>query len=100
MSDKNIRALAEGAKARGHEVVIGGELFSDAMGLAGTYEGTYIGMIDHNVTTIARALGGDVPDGGFRAASGASAPAPQPPPETAAAPVGAAPATRRGPDAE
>jgi manganese/zinc/iron transport system substrate-binding protein len=29
-------------------VVIGGELYSDAMGAPGTYEGTYLGMIDHN----------------------------------------------------
>lgn len=58
VADKNVRALVEGAKARGHDVVIGGELFSDAMGEPGTYEGTYIGMIDHNVTTIAKALGG------------------------------------------
>jgi ABC-type multidrug transport system fused ATPase/permease subunit len=53
VSDRNIRALIEGAAARGHEVVIGGELFSDAMGAEGTYEGTYIGMIDHNATVIA-----------------------------------------------
>ncbi|MBL4628544.1 MAG: zinc ABC transporter substrate-binding protein [Roseicyclus sp.] len=66
VSDRNIRALIEGAAARGHEVVIGGELYSDAMGPDGTYEGTWIGMIDHNVTTIARALGGDVPDGGMQ----------------------------------
>jgi len=59
VSDKNIRALVEGAKARGHEVKIGGELFSDAMGPDGTYEGTYVGMIDHNITTIVRALGGE-----------------------------------------
>lgn len=65
VSDKNIKALAEGAAAKGHEVVIGGELFSDAMGVSGSYEGTYIGMIDHNVTTIARALGGDAPKGGM-----------------------------------
>lgn len=58
VAHKNVRALVEGAKARGHEVRIGGELFSDAMGKAGTYEGTYIGMIDHNVTTIVNALGG------------------------------------------
>jgi len=58
VADKNVRALAEGARARGHEVVIGGELFSDAMGQPGSYEGTYIGMIDHNVTTIVNALGG------------------------------------------
>jgi len=65
VSDKNIRALAEGAEARGHEVVIGGELYSDAMGVPGSYEGTYIGMIDHNVTTIARALGGEAPEEGL-----------------------------------
>lgn len=58
VADKNVRALVEGAKAQGHDVRIGGELFSDAMGQAGTYEGTYIGMIDHNVTTIVNALGG------------------------------------------
>jgi len=65
VSDRNIRALIEGAAAQGHEVRIGGELFSDAMGPEGTYEGTYIGMIDHNVTTIAGALGVDVPAGGM-----------------------------------
>jgi manganese/zinc/iron transport system substrate-binding protein len=66
VSDKNIRALVEGCKSRGHAVKIGGELFSDAMGGPGTYEGTYIGMIDHNVTTIVRALGGEAPAGGFQ----------------------------------
>lgn len=66
VSDRNIRALIEGAAAAGHEVVIGGELFSDAMGPEGTYEGTYVGMIDHNTTTIARALGGTVPDDGMQ----------------------------------
>jgi manganese/zinc/iron transport system substrate-binding protein len=65
VSDRNIRALIEGAAARGHQVVVGGELFSDAMGAEGTYEGSYIGMIDHNVTTIARALGGDAPERGM-----------------------------------
>lgn len=66
VSDKNIRALVEGAKQKGHTVTIGGELFSDAMGPSGTYEGTYIGMIDHNVTTLARALGGQAPEKGFQ----------------------------------
>lgn len=65
VSDRNVRALIEGAAAQGHEVTIGGELYSDAMGPAGTYEGTWIGMIDHNVTTLARALGGDVPARGM-----------------------------------
>jgi len=63
--DKNVRALLEGAHAQGHAVQIGGELYSDAMGLAGTYEGTYIGMIDHNVTLITRALGGQAPELGL-----------------------------------
>jgi len=62
---KAVEALIEGARSRGHVVRIGGELFSDAMGKAGTYEGTYIGMIDHNVTTIARALGGEAPEKGL-----------------------------------
>jgi manganese/zinc/iron transport system substrate-binding protein len=64
VSDRGLRALIEGAAARGHEVVIGGRLFSDAMGAPGTYEGTYLGMIDHNVTLIARALGGTAPAAG------------------------------------
>lgn len=64
VSDRNIRALVEGASARGQDVVVGGSLYSDAMGLDGTYEGTWLGMIDHNVTTIARALGADVPGTG------------------------------------
>ena len=58
VNDKNVKALIEGAKAKGHTVKIGGTLYSDAMGKTGTYEGTYKGMIDHNVTTITRALGG------------------------------------------
>lgn len=65
IAPRSVQALIEGAKARGHTVTIGGELFSDAMGQEGTYEGTYIGMIDHNVTTIARALGGTAPQGGM-----------------------------------
>jgi manganese/zinc/iron transport system substrate-binding protein len=65
VSERNVRALIEGAAARDHRVTIGGELFSDAMGPSGTYEGTYIGMIDHNVTAISRALGGEAPARGM-----------------------------------
>tara|TARA_Y100000591_G_scaffold330453_1_gene361508 strand:- start:3674 stop:4633 length:960 start_codon:yes stop_codon:yes gene_type:complete len=65
VSDRNIRALVEGAKAKGHQVTVGGELFSDAMGEPGSYEGTYIGMIDSNSTTIANALDGDAPVAGM-----------------------------------
>lgn len=53
---KTIEALVEGAKARGHTVTIGGELFSDAMGEPGTPDGTYVGMVRHNVRTIVAAL--------------------------------------------
>jgi manganese/zinc/iron transport system substrate-binding protein len=67
VSDKNVKALIEGAASRGHQVKIGGELFSDAMGPPGTYEGTYTGMIDHNATAIASALGGKVPQKGMQA---------------------------------
>lgn len=55
---KTIESLIEGAKARGHAVTVGGELFSDAMGEEGTFEGTYVGMVVHNVRSIVRALGG------------------------------------------
>jgi manganese/zinc/iron transport system substrate-binding protein len=63
--DRAVRALIEGAGARGQRVALGGNLFSDAMGRPGTYEGTYEGMIDHNVTTIVRALGGRAPERGL-----------------------------------
>ncbi len=66
VSDKNVKALIEGAESRGHKVVIGGALFSDAMGKPGSYEGTYVGMIDNNVTLIARALGGEAPERGLQ----------------------------------
>jgi manganese/zinc/iron transport system substrate-binding protein len=62
---KNIEAIIEGANSRGHSVIVGGELFSDAMGESGTYEGTYIGMLDHNITLVAIGLGGNAPPGGL-----------------------------------
>ena len=65
VSERNVRALIEGAAARGHAVRIGGALFSDAMGAKGHYTGTYLGMFDHNVTTVVRALGGNAPASGF-----------------------------------
>ncbi|MEX2175232.1 MAG: zinc ABC transporter substrate-binding protein [Pirellulaceae bacterium] len=56
VADQNIRSLLEGCAAQNHPVEIGGELFSDAMGPAGTPEGTYEGMVKHNVQTIVQAL--------------------------------------------
>lgn len=63
--DRAVRALIEGAGARGQRVALGGNLFSDAMGRPGTYEGTYEGMMDHNITTVVRALGGEAPARGL-----------------------------------
>jgi len=53
---RSIEALIAGAEGQGHAVRLGGELFSDAMGAAGTPEGTYVGMVTHNVDTIVEAL--------------------------------------------
>ena len=58
VSDRLVHALVEGAAASSHSVRIAGPLYSDAMGSPGTYRGTLIGMLDHNATTITRALGG------------------------------------------
>jgi manganese/zinc/iron transport system substrate-binding protein len=63
---KSIMAVIDGAASRGHRVVVGGELYSDAMGERGTYEGTYVGMLDHNLTTVTRALGGVAPERGMQ----------------------------------
>lgn len=62
---KSIEALIEGAESRGHSVRVGGSLYSDAMGAAGTWEGTYAGMLDHNLTVVTRALGGIAPPRGY-----------------------------------
>lgn len=64
VSSRNLKALIEGARSRGHDVSLGGELFADAMGIEGSYTGTYLGMFDYNVTIITRALGGTAPNAG------------------------------------
>lgn len=51
-----IEAVQSAVRSRGHEVAIGGELFSDAMGDPDSAEGTYIGMVRYNVNTIVAAL--------------------------------------------
>jgi manganese/zinc/iron transport system substrate-binding protein len=56
---RSIEAVVAAVRARGKELSIGGELFSDAAGNPGTPEGTYIGMVEHNVRTIVSALLGD-----------------------------------------
>ena len=58
---RSIEALVEGAAARGHVVTIGGELFSDSMGPAGTPEGTWKGMVHHDIQVVTESLGGTFP---------------------------------------
>ncbi|MBX5441196.1 MAG: zinc ABC transporter substrate-binding protein [Solirubrobacteraceae bacterium] len=53
---QTIEAVIAAARDRGHEVRIGGELYSDAAGDAGTPEGTYVGMVQANIDTIAEGL--------------------------------------------
>jgi manganese/zinc/iron transport system substrate-binding protein len=53
---RNVKAVQEAVQALGWEVKIGGELFSDALGALNTEEGTYIGMVTHNIDTIVNAL--------------------------------------------
>jgi len=53
---RTIEALQAAVKSKGHEVTIGGTLYSDALGNAGTVEGTYLGMFEYNVNTIVKAL--------------------------------------------
>ncbi|MBV7270132.1 metal ABC transporter solute-binding protein, Zn/Mn family [Winogradskyella luteola] len=53
---RTIEALQAAVKSKGHNVEIGGTLYSDALGNTGTIEGTYIGMYEYNVNTIVNAL--------------------------------------------
>ncbi len=54
--ERTIKAVQEACKAKGWDVTIGGQLYSDAMGDEGTVEGTYIGMVTYNIDTITNAL--------------------------------------------
>ncbi len=58
VSPRAVEALQKAVRARGQEVAIGGQLFSDAMGDPGTPDGTYVGMVRHNIDTIVSALSG------------------------------------------
>ncbi len=56
VSERSINAVIEGCTEKGHDVAIGGSLYSDAMGPDGTFEGTYLGMVSSNVQKIVEAL--------------------------------------------
>lgn len=70
VSDRMVRTLIEGAGARGHELKVGGELYSDALGPSGSGAETYIGMMLHNSQTFIAAMGGEYPP--FQIAQGMS----------------------------
>jgi manganese/zinc/iron transport system substrate-binding protein len=58
VSPRTIEAVREAVRARGFDVEIGGSLYSDAMGSPGTPDGTYVGMVRHNIDTIVEGLRG------------------------------------------
>ncbi|HAI17617.1 MAG TPA: manganese transporter [Xanthomarina gelatinilytica] len=53
---RTIEALQAAVTSKGHDVSIGGTLYSDALGNSGSMEGTCIGMFQYNVNTIVNAL--------------------------------------------
>lgn len=53
---QTIDAVRAAAERLGQPVELGGELYSDAAGDEGTFEGTYPGMLAHNVELIAEGL--------------------------------------------
>lgn len=59
VSPRAIEAVRAAVRSRGFEVEIGGAVYSDALGDAGTPAGTYVGMVRHNVETITAALRGE-----------------------------------------
>ena len=60
--DRSVRAILEGAAARGHAVTTGGRLYSDALGPPGSDGDTLTAALEANTQRIATALGGD-PEG-------------------------------------
>jgi manganese/zinc/iron transport system substrate-binding protein len=61
INPRTVQSVIDATAQRGHQVEIGGTLYSDAMGEDGTAGGTYIGMIYENTSSITQALGGSVP---------------------------------------
>ncbi|MDN3525850.1 zinc ABC transporter substrate-binding protein [Halomonas sabkhae] len=61
ISPRTVQAVIEAARQKGHEVSIGSQLYSDAMGETGTADGTYIGMLYRNTQHIVESLGGKAP---------------------------------------
>ena len=58
INPRTVQAVIDAARQRGQAVTVGAQLYADAMGDAGTAEGTYIGMLHANTRHIVEALGG------------------------------------------
>ncbi len=56
VSRQTLDAVIAAARSRGSPIAVGGELFSDAAGAAGTAEGSYIGMLRANTERIVAGL--------------------------------------------
>lgn len=54
--ERSINAVREGCLAKDWDVVVGGTLYSDAMGATGSGADTYTGMVQSNVNTIVKGL--------------------------------------------
>ncbi len=59
VSPRSIEAVRAAVQARGFDVRVGGDLYSDALGGAGSGAESYIEMIRHNIDTIVGGLGGE-----------------------------------------
>ena len=56
VSPKSLQAVRESCKSKGHEVAVGGTLYSDALGSEGGKAATYTGMLQENISTICKGL--------------------------------------------
>jgi len=56
VSDRNIQALISECKSRGHQLTVGGTLYSDTAGAAGSPEETLAGAVLHNIREMAKGL--------------------------------------------
>ena len=54
--NKNMKSLLEDCASKGHNVTLGGELYSDALGPEGSEAGSYVGMMTYNLETILNAI--------------------------------------------
>lgn len=56
VSDRNVQALIQAVQAKGENLEVGGELYSDALGSADEHADSYIDMYKHNIDTLVDAL--------------------------------------------